>query len=483
MPSVPPTRRGDAVRRPPARPAPTRRDVLRSGAALAALPGVLAPGAFALGARQDSADAPPRHPNVLFVLADSHRAISTGCYGDPQAITPHLDAFAGEGMRFSSAVANTPLCRPYRASLMTGTWGHRNGMLTNVSDINFGVEGRRQWTPGELPTLGETFRAAGYRCGYVGKWHLGSAFTQPGDPLRFGFHDGWAAAIHPVHDYYRWNYVDQQGETISGQGAFRPAMEAGLALDFIDADDERPFFCVLSWGPPHDPFAPPEEYLHYDDMTLPPNIPRGGDAERIAREELPLYYGLVEALDHEFGALLQALEARGLADDTIVVYASDHGNMMGAFNYLGKEMPYHESTGVPFLLRWPGHVEPGSVMRSPFGAPDVFPTLLGLAGVERPAGIDGFDLSARILGRNAAPDQQAAYLAAWDVRAISAEGWRGVRTERYLYARRADKPWMLFDLVDDPWQLNDLRKDQIPLRKELDGLTLELMEKLGDRWS
>jgi arylsulfatase A-like enzyme len=471
--------------RPPRNSEPSRRQILKSAAALAAIPAVTAlPGA---SPRDDDDDptAGPRRPNILYVLADSHRSISLGCYGDDQVMTPGFDAFAKQGARFTSAVANTPLCRPYRASLMSGTWGHRNGMLTNTSTRNFGVEGQRQWNPGELPLLGETFRDAGYRCGYVGKWHLGEANLAPG-PMRFGFDDRWAVGVKPVHDYKRWTYFTGKDQSVSGEGGFRPAMEANLALDFIDAatadDAERPWLCMLSWGPPHDPFIPPAKYRHYSDITLPPNVPLDGDAESIAREELPLYYGLIEAIDHQFSRLMKQLDARGLADNTIVIYTSDHGNMMGAFDYLGKEMPYHESTGVPFLLRWPGKVEAASIYSTPFGAPDIFPTLVGLTGIDRPEGIDGTDLSAGILGQANAPGQDAAYLAAWDTPVTPWPGWRGVRTERYLYARRQDRPWMLFDLQEDPWQQHDLRKDNIPLRQQLNGLTLEWMERLSDVW-
>ncbi len=469
---------------------PTRRELLKSAAAAAALPAMA--GFPTLGAapqeqdeRVDPSQAAPKRPNILFVLADSHRAQSMGCYGDKQIMTPQFDAFAKQGVRFTSSVANTPLCRPYRASLMSGTWGHRNGMLTNTSERNFGVQGRRQWTPGELSTLGESFREAGYRCGYVGKWHLGAANLAPG-PLRFGFDDGWAVGVQPVHEYTHWSYFTGKDERVSGGGRFRPAMEADLALDFIDEsaeqDDERPWLCMLSWGPPHDPFLPPKKYRHYSGIKLPPNIPLGGDAERIAREELPLYMGLIEAIDHEFGRLMTQLHKRGLDDNTLVIYTSDHGNMMGAFNYLGKEMPYHESTGVPLLMRWPGQLEAGSTYDTPFGAPDIFPTLLGMSGIDMPDGIDGMDLSGDIRGLPDAPSQEAAYLAVWDAPVTPWPGWRGVRTKRHLFARKQDKPWMLFDLVDDPWQLNDLRKADIPLRRELDKMTGEIMERLGDSW-
>ena len=315
---------------------PSRRQLLKSAAALAALPATS--GIPAVWANPHAADdEPAKRPNILYVLSDSHRSMSMGCYGNEQIATPGFDSFARQGARFTSAVANTPLCRPYRASLMTGTWGNRNGMLTNTSERNFGVEGRRQWKPGSLPTLGTTFRDAGYRCGYIGKWHLGAANLAPG-PLRFGFDDSWAVGVKPVHDYQRWSYFTGKDQKVTGEGLFRPTMETDLALDFIENGntDERPWLCMLSWGAPHDPFVPPEKYRHQKRITLPPNVPRGGDAERIARVDLPLYYGLIEAIDHEFERLMNYLEARGLTENTIVIYASDHGNMMGSFNYLGR---------------------------------------------------------------------------------------------------------------------------------------------------
>ena len=320
--------------------------------------------------------------------------------------------------------------------------------------------------------------------GYVGKLHLGAVNLDPGEPGRFGFDDYWRCGLFPSHDYYDYTYCSSKEGRVEGEGKFRPAAEVDMVFDFLDGaeDDDRPWFCLLSWGPPHDPFEPPPRYRHYDDVPLPPNVPTGSKADPIVRRDLPLYYGLIEALDDQFGRLLSGLARRGMAEDTIVVYTSDHGNMMGSFNYLGKEMPYHESTGIPFLARWPGKLDGGRTVGVPLGSPDVFPTLVGLSGLEAPAGLDGRDLSGRLLGAADAPGQEAAYLAAWDTPVTPWPGWRGVRTERHLYARRKDRPWMLFDLQEDPWQQRDLRKEDIPLRRELDGLTLELMEQLGDSW-
>jgi hypothetical protein len=190
----------------------TRRQVLRAGAAAASLAAWGAP-----GCGRGDGDARGRgdgRPNVLFVLSDSHRARTTGCYGDAQARTPHFDALAASGLRLSSAVSSTPLCRPYRASLMAGCHSHRTGLVTNNrSEHNTGVYDGAQWEPARrgLTTLGRHFSAAGYRCGYLGKWHLGEVDLDPG-PLRFGFDDEWIVSGRTprgvveasAHDYWSW---------------------------------------------------------------------------------------------------------------------------------------------------------------------------------------------------------------------------------------------------------------------------------------
>ena len=492
----------DLGRRIPAR-ALTRRELLRTGAAgaaaaaLAALPGpgcgppaqpqpqAAAPGVAAGGAR----------PNILLVLSDSHRAASMGCYGNADVRTPGLDAFAGQGLRLATAMSSSPLCRPFRASFMSGCFSHHTGLLTNnKNERNFGVGAGAQWEPARLglKTLGESFRAAGYRCGYLGKWHLGEVDLDPG-PLRFGFDDDWIVDARNAkgdeeegaHDYWNWTYHTGKGQTFSGGGRFRTAMETDLLLDWLAqraADqDERPWFMVASWGPPHEPFTAPDEYQHYADVPLPANV-RDEKSRLLARELLPGYYALIEALDHEFGRLVAGLDAAGLAADTLVIYTSDHGNQYGSQDALGKEQPYPESTHVPFLLRWPGRLAAGSVLDMPLGTPDILPTLAGLAGVAAPAGLDGRDLSGALLGRPDAERQEAVLLQVCHSKLMPWPGWRAVRTSQWLFARAKPQNWMLYDVRNDPLCLENLIGRGVPAQKELQGLLADLMARHGDRW-
>jgi arylsulfatase A-like enzyme len=337
-----------------------------------------------------------------------------------------------------------------------------------------------QWLPGDSPLLGACFRDAGYRCGYVGKWDLGNV-AKPG-PQRFGFDDGWAAWTNSAHDYWKGDYFVGQRSIVPSDGRFRPVIETDFALEFIRRADARPFFLVLSWGPPHFPGTPPEEYLRDGPMPLRPNTPPER-AERTANWTLPRYYGLIESLDAEFGRLMGELDALGLAEETIVVYASDHGAMMGSHGYMGKELPFSESAQVPWLLRWPGHVPAGSTPATPFGTTDILPTLAGLAGIAKPVGVDGVDLSGVLLGRPEATTQQAVYIAAHEPADLPAPGWRGVRTERHLFARTEAGPWLLYDVREDPYELRNLVDEAPPTLEALDALTLELMRRYGDTWS
>jgi len=476
----------------------TRRDLLCTGAAAAAAAALVGLPGLACGRStgDSAAAAAGPHPNILFVFSDSHRAASMGCYGNRDVSTPSFDAFAAQGLRLATAVSSTPLCRPFRASFMSGCFSHHTGLLTNNrNEHNFGVGEGGQWEPARLglTTLGETFKAAGYRCSYLGKWHLGEVDLDPG-PLRFGFDDDWTVDARNTkgdedegaHDYWNWTYHTGKGRSFSGGGRFRTEMETDLLLEWLkaradDAADRRPWLMVASWGPPHEPQSPPEAYRHYDGVPLPANIQRA-DMLEFARNELPLYYASIEAIDHEFGRLVAGLDGLGLGRDTLVIYTSDHGNMQGSQDSLGKEQPYPESSQVPFLLRWPGRLVPGTALDMPIGTPDLLPTLAGLAGIPAPGAFDGADFSGALLGRPEAPRQEAVLMQVCVTRPIPWPGWRGVRTDRWLYARTQPKNWLLFDLAEDPLGLRNLIGQKSPEQKRMQELLAELMARCGDDW-
>jgi len=430
-----------------------RRAFLRVGAmGLAASLCDLTEPAHAVGATPSSRDS-ARPPNVLFVFSDMQRAYSMGCYGDANARTPVLDAFAKQGARLDAAMSNTPVCCPYRACLMSGQYAHRHGVMSN------GVTFRPT-----VKCIAETFRDAGYETGYSGKWHI-SPPKDAKDPT-YGF-----PSRETEFGFYR---TDRQSANVTD-----------VALKFITEKSKgpKPWMLFVSWILPHTPYKAPEGYVeHFSQIAIPPNVPEGLAIENV-KQCLPDYYGMIESLDDEFQRLLQALDQAGVADDTIIVYSSDHGDMIGSQGLKAKRWPYEESARIPFLIRYPRAIKPGTVIADPFGSPDVYPTLAGLAGLKAPAGVDGTDFSPLLRGETTKPPRDYVYLA-MPYAYVPWPGWRALRTRQYMYARTKDKPWLLFDLKNDPWEKRNLVDDpsQKALVREFDDRLVSIMRETGDSW-
>jgi arylsulfatase A-like enzyme len=221
---------------------------------------------------------------------------------------------------------------------------------------------------------------------------------------------------------------------------------------------------------------------HFSQIAIPPNVPEGLATENV-KQCLPDYYGMIESLDDEFQRLLQALDQAGVADDTIIVYSSDHGDMIGSQGLKAKRWPYEESARIPFLIRYPRAIKPGTVIADPFGSPDVYPTLAGLAGLKAPAGVDGADFSPLLRGETTKPPRDYVYLV-MPYAYVPWPGWRALRTRQYMYARTKDKPWFLFDLKNDPWEKRNLVDDpsQKALVREFDDRLASIMRETGDSW-
>ncbi|MFB6136023.1 MAG: sulfatase [Halobacteriaceae archaeon] len=425
-------------------------------------------------------------PNLLFVFSDQHRGVVLGCAGNPDVETPALDGLAAQGTRFENACANAPVCTPSRACLLTGQYPLTHRVIGNDLPL-----------PTDAPSVAEAFRDAGYRTGYVGKWHLDGVprekFTPPG-PRRQGFDDFWAA-WNCSHDYADARYYRDEDAPVAVEG-YEPVEQTDLALEFLDADDERPFCLFLSWGPPHAPYdqAPGEYRERYDpdSLALRPNAePIPPETSEIAgdldpRETLANYYAHVTALDDQFGRLLEHLDDAGLREETIVTYTSDHGDMLWSQGKFKKEQPWAESVGVPFVVRYPGVVPAGETEDAPFGLVDAAPSLLALAGIDPPDEMEGEDYSPRLRGEDP-PVRDSVFLAQIvrnsQARTQHLPPWRGVRTRRYTYARLHDGTgWLLYDDEEDPYQLHNrvLNDDYAAERERLDALLDEWLERTGD---
>jgi len=426
-------------------------------------------------------------PNILFVFADQWRYQATGYAGDPNVVTPHLDRLAGESINFSAAVSGCPVCTPYRASLLTGQRPLTHGLFVN--DVPLQPKG----TP-----LGEAFAAAGYATGWIGKWHLnGNGRSHPiPKERRMGF-DYWKV-LECTHDYRHSLYYCGDETTPRLWPGYDATAQTEDALAWMEAAarDPRPFFLTLSWGPPHSPYrgAPPEYEALYDPerLVLPPNVPP--ELEEKARRWLAGYYAHCSALDACIGALAAGLERLGMAEETVFIFTSDHGDMLGSHGQEHKQRPWEESVRVPFLLRYPG--APGWQPRevtAPIDAPDIMPTLLGLCGLPVPDGVEGLDYSPVVFG-GSPPGDGVALLTCphpfgqWSAPQFGGRAYRGIRTDRHTYVRDRNGPWLLYDNGSDPFQLRNLLEAPCPpaalavLVERLDALLSARLEATGDRF-
>ena len=332
-------------------------------------------------------------PNVLVLLADQLRASSLPVYGETQIQTPHIDRLAQEGVRYTNAISSCPVCTPFRSMLLTGRHPQTTGHLINFVRTRHNEIG-----------LGDAFAHAGYRTAWIGKWHLHTgSFPQtdldrdfvPEGRDRLGFQH-WRG--YNFHTQYFNGYVNLDDWHVDQWEGYETQALNHYAFEFMDSVGDQPFCLFLS---PHQPhwtplqFAPDEYYDRLpDDLELPGNVPDAIHEQSI--EMYRHYLAMTLTLDDMLGELMLYLERSGLADNTIVIFASDHGTQVGAHNIHPwmKKMPYEESLNIPWIMRWPGVFEEGTtcdVLTSPV---DIFPSLCGLCGIPVSRTIEGYDLSA-----------------------------------------------------------------------------------------
>lgn len=404
-------------------------------------------------------------PNVIWIFGDQHRAQALGCMGDPNLHTPNIDRLAAEGVTFTAAVAGTPLCCPFRGSLLTGRYPH------------LVVPGHEYQMPPEQPTIAHVFREAGYRTSYFGKWHLDGFHEREGraamhivPPERRGGFDDW---IGYENNNSQWDCWVHGGE---GDSAFHyrlPGYETDcltdLLIDYIKQRGEekkrgtaQPFFAVLSVQPPHDPYIAPEEWMQRHTpggVKLRKNVPDVAWVEERARRELAGYYAMVENLDWNIGRIRTALEEAGLTLDTHIVFFSDHGDMLGSHGQFRKTSPWEEAIRIPFII---GGGRPFyQYRRGRFDVPinhvDIAPTTLGLCGIKAPDWMQGTDYSGyRIPDRQVENEPDSAFLQLCvETRHHDSvdRPWRAIVTrDGWKYAVLEGQPWLMFNLNDDPYE-------------------------------
>ncbi|MCG5213249.1 sulfatase-like hydrolase/transferase [Streptosporangium soli] len=390
-------------------------------------------------------------PNVVVLLADQWRGQDQGWLEGErvsQVRTPNLDRLAAGGAAIAGGCASSPVCGPSRASLLTGCLPHQHGVVANDLPLS-----------PRLKTLGTALSDAGYRTGWIGKWHLAGLPRDKWVPpaARPGI-DHWVG-VDCSHDHVDGHYyVGTESPTRIEFTGYEPEVQTDLALEFL-GEQQAPFFLTVSYNPPHDPYdsVPVRLRAGYpiDRVTVPPNTP-DSDAQR---EVQRLYWSAITAVDTQIGRIVAELDRLGLRQNTIIVVTSDHGDMLGAHGLRAKQSPYAEAVRVPMVINGPG--VPAYRPAGLLGLVDLAPTLLGLLGLP-PIGAYGRDLSDRLRsGRSLRSELLIGNWVSFDNGYDQGIGeWRGMVTDEWTYARAVDgRPWLLFDHRTDPWQLDNLVAD------------------------
>ena len=426
-------------------------------------------------------------PNVIFVLTDQWRAQAMGYAGDPNVKTPNLDLLAEENLNFTLAISSIPVCSPARASILTGQYPLTHGVFYNDKPLK-----------SDALTIAEVFKQNGYKTGYIGKWHVNG--HQNGEDIwearnkpipaerRQGF-DYWKV-MECTHKYNESVYFDEENRKQIWEG-YDVFPQTDSAIAFIRRTGNEPFFLVLSWGPPHNPYmTAPEKYLKmYADtskLILRPNVP--DSLASVAKSRLAGYYAHCTAMDDNIKRLQDAIRNSGLEENTIFVFTSDHGDMLYSHGRFAKQKPWDESILVPFILKYPDKFKKPLEVDIPFVTVDIMPTLLGLCNIEIPESVEGTDFSPFLSGKKN-PDIEGGLLLCpvpfheWS-RIRGGREYRGIRTRRYTYVKDLNGPWLLYDNKEDPYQMVNLVNDPeyIEIQNQLETELQKLLGKTHDEF-
>jgi len=466
-----------------------RRDFIRtlaSGAAAAAL----APVARA-------AETKKHPPSIVLVLVDDLGWTDLGCFGSQYYETPNLDRLAAQGMKFTNAYAACAVCSPTRAAVMTGRYPARLGVTDWIRSRFQGgkmpadgknpsgyVDGRNSkvlcprnalWMESDEVTLAEALKPAGYTSCYIGKWHLGMDAHYP-DKQGFDLNLGGCDYGQPpsYYDPYTNRRLPQGIPTLKPRkaGEYLTDREGDEAVAFIRQHKGRPFFLDLSNYCVHTPIQAKKDLLaKYQQKPT-------------TKHKNAAYATMVESVDIAVGKIMKALDDTGVADNTLVLFTSDNGGLLGPTHNAplraGKGHPYEGGIRVPLIIRWPGVVKPGSASHEPVTSVDYLPTLCAAAGVPLPKGraIDGVDLRPALTGGSLA--REAIFWHFPHYRGRGVPPYSIIRAGQWKLIKRYDgKPFELFNLHDDLSETTDLAAKMPDKVKELDAKLVAWLKATG----
>lgn len=475
-----------------------------------------------------------KQPNLLFVFPDQFRREAMGFWQkgkfkgalrtepDP-VVTPTLDQLAQESVVFTQAVSTCPVCSPHRAMLMSGMWPWQNGVVNNCHKT------RKDHLRHDIDCFTDVLAVAGYETCYVGKTHWerndplfdenenyvgtteppGGHHFNPYDtyiPPGRGRHgnDYWFQCVKDVHKdprVYSNDPMQVDGKKDGDQyrpKIYSPKLEADVIIDYLgnrhgQRDKSKPFSIVWAPNPPHSPYGSEKDCdeiayrEHYkgksaDELLLRPNVAES-DAKNRAKAEksVPFYFANVTGVDKQLGRVFEALEKSGEADNTIVVFTADHGEMMGSHNKFGKLVIYEEAFCVPFMIKYPGKTN-GTLEDLMITPVDIMPTVLGMLGLKDriPASVEGTNWSLEIITGDwsKTPKPKSAHFLGYNNK------FKGLRTDRYSYQIDDKGEQVLFDNEKDPYQMNPLQLSDVP-PDDADFIRSELgswLKQSNDPW-
>ncbi len=421
-----------------------------------------------------------RPVNIVIILVDDLGYGDLGCYGGPNLRTPHIDSLAAQGLRFSRFYANSPVCSPSRAALMTGRYPDLVGVPGVIR-----THAANSWgyfAP-EAVTLPEMFRARGYHTALVGKWHLG--LEPENHPCRRGFDLFRGFLGDMMDDYYthrrhRRNYMRHNEQEIDPEG-HATDLFTRWAVETIHEQHAAgcPFFLYLAYNAPHTPIQPPEEWFQ-----------RVRRREPDVSETRARYIALVEHLDAGVGRVLEALRETGEENNTLVLFTSDNGGVLAVGSWNGpfrgeKQEMYEGGIRVPACARWPGRIPAGTESDAICLTMDIFPTVCAAAGIPVEHWIEGRSFLPVLLGETRTLPERVLYWVrreggAWQGRAYWGREYYAVRRGDWkLLHNHAFGPLELYDLGADPGETRERGGEEPAVFRELAGLLQRQVLRAG----
>lgn len=479
------------------------------------IPAMLAGNAVSHAAKPDKS-----RPNIIYIMSDDHGAQAISAYGSEIASvfkTPNIDRIANEGMRLNNCFVTNSISAPSRASIITGCYSQCNGVYTLRDTLN-----------PSLPNMAKELQESGYQTALIGKWHQGT------EPMGFDYYNilpGQGRYNNPVliekGNFNGQDFAYAKGTVYKGHSTDVIADEALKWLDSTDRDE--PFMLMCHFKAPHRNWIPASRFRHlledvnipepptlYDDYSknrrhldsltifledmresdvkekLPKGLSRNEMRKWIYQRYMKEYLRCIAGVDENVGRILDYLDKNNLTDNTIVIYTSDQGFFLGEHGLFDKRLMYEESIKMPFLVRYPGHIEAGSTNDDIILNVDFAPTMLDFAGIKAPKYMQGCSFARNLQGSTPYSWRKSMYYRYWmhNDFATHVPGHYGIRTKRYKLIFNYGKAlgmagvekepdtipnWELYDMTQDPFELNNLYGDP-EYSKIVSGLKKNLLK-------